>query len=155
MASPARAGAAPADERVWLARAVSVLWQPREGLSGLCDDSDGAAQARGGPVPAPARGEAVLALVLLAGCAGVLWTPIAGKILNDVTLDGLDVAGWAFLGGGIYAVVVYFLGGMLLQWLARAAGWISYRQARHLLAFAAAPIALSLFVVFPARLAVY
>src|SRR4051812_35900375 len=143
MASPARAGAAPADERVWLARAVSVLWQPREVLSGLRDDSDGAAQA---------RGEAVLALVLLAGFAGVLWTPIAGKILNDVTLDGLDVAVWAFLGGGIYAVVVYFLGGMLLQWLARAAGWISYRQGGHPVALPAAPLAASPFVGLSGRL---
>src|SRR5438093_12742443 len=106
MAAPAQASAAPADERVWLARAVSVLWRPQEVLSGLRDDSDGAARA---------RGEAVLALVLLAGIAGVLWTPVAGRILNDVTLDWLDVAVWAFLGGGIYAVVLYFLGGMLLQ----------------------------------------
>jgi hypothetical protein len=141
-----RAGVAPADERVWLVRAVSVLWRPREVLAGLRDDSDDAARA---------RGEAVLALVLLTGIASVLWTPVAGKILNDVTLDWLDVAVWAFLGGGFYAVALYFLGGLILQWLARAAGWISYRQARHLLAFASAPVALSLFLVEPVRLAVY
>jgi hypothetical protein len=136
----------PADERVWLARAVSVLWQPRVVFAGLRDDSDDTARA---------RSEAVLALVLLTGIAGVLWTPVAGTILNDVTLDWLDVAVWAFIGGGIYAVVIYFLGGLVLQWLARAAGWISYRQARHLLAFASAPVALSLFLVIPVRLAVY
>ncbi len=146
MAAPARAGGAPADERLWLARAVLVLVRPREVLAGLRDDSLDAARA---------RGEAVLALVLLAGIASVLWTPVAGRILNDVALDWLDVAVWAFLGGGIYAVVLYFLGGLLLQWLARVAGWISYRQARHLLAFAAAPVALSLFLVWPVRLAVY
>ena len=146
MASPARAVAASADERVWLARAVTVLWQPREVLAGLRDDSDETARA---------RSEAVLALVLLTGIAGVLWTPVAGTILNDVELNGLDVAVWAFLGGGFYAIALYFVGGLVLQWLARAGGWISYRQARHLLAFAAAPVALSLFLVIPLRLAVY
>lgn len=146
MASSARAGAASADERVWLARAVSVLWRPREVLAGLRDDSDDAARA---------RSEAVLALVLLTGISSVLWAPVAGRILNDVTLDWVDVAVWAFLGGGFYAIAFYFLGGLILQWLARAGGWISYRQARHLLAFASAPIALSLFLVMPVRLVVY
>jgi hypothetical protein len=146
VATRAQAAAGPADERVWLARAVSVLWRPREVLAGLRDDSDETARA---------RSEAVLALVLLTGIAGVLWTPVAGTILNDVTLDWLDVAIWAFLGGGFYAIALYFIGGLVLQWLARAGGWISYRQARHLLAFAAAPVALSLFLVIPLRLAVY
>jgi hypothetical protein len=141
-----RAGVAPPDERVWLARAISVLWRPREVFAALRDDSDDTARS---------RGEAVLALVLLTGVASVLWTPVAGKILNDVTLDWVDVAVWAFLGGGIYAVALYFVGGLLLQWLARAVGWISYRQARHLLAFASAPVALSLFLVWPVRLAAY
>jgi hypothetical protein len=146
VATRAQAAAGPADERVWLARAVSVLWSPREVLAGLRDDSDETARA---------RSEAVLALVLLTGITGVLWTPVAGTILNDVTLDWLDVAIWAFLGGGFYAIALYFVGGLVLQWLARAGGWISYRQARHLLAFAAAPVALSLFLVIPLRLAVY
>jgi hypothetical protein len=146
VATRARAGPAPADERVWLGRAVTVLWRPREVLAGLRDDSDEAARA---------RSEAVLALVLLTGISSVLWAPVAGRILNDVTLDWVDVAVWAFLGGGFYAIAFYFLGGLILQWLARAGGWISYRQARHLLAFASAPIALSLFLVMPVRLVVY
>jgi hypothetical protein len=115
-------------------------------LAGLRDDSDDTARE---------RGEAVLALVLLTGIASVLWTPVAGRILNDVTLDWVDVSVWAFLGGGIYAVALYFVGGLVLQGLSRAVGWISYRQARHLLAFASAPVALSLFLVWPVRLAVY
>jgi len=146
VATRAQAAAGSVDERVWLARAVSVLWRPREVFAGLRDDSDAAARA---------RSEAVLALVLLTGVAGVLWTPVAGTILNDVELDWLDVAVWAFLGGGFYAIALYFVGGLVLQWLARAGGWISYRQARHLLAFSAAPVALSLFLVIPVRLAVY
>jgi hypothetical protein len=146
MAAHAREATATAGERVWLARAVSVLWRPREVLAGLRDDSNDTARA---------RSEAVLALVLLAGIAGVLWTPVAGTFLNDATLDWLDVMVWAFFGGSFYAIALYFVGGLILQWLARAGGWISYRQARHLLAFAAAPVALSLFLVVPVRLAVY
>jgi hypothetical protein len=142
----ARAEPGPAAELVWLRRAALVLVSPRTILGGLRDDSDGGARS---------RSEAVLALVLLAGIASVLWTPVAGRILNDVQLDWVDVTVWAFLGGGIYAVAFYFVGGLILQLLARAGGWISYRQARHLLAFAAAPIALSLFLVWPVRLAVY
>ena len=41
----ARAAARPADEWVWLRRAVTVLWRPREVLAGLRDDSDEAARA--------------------------------------------------------------------------------------------------------------
>jgi Yip1-like protein len=137
---------AAADERVWLGRAVLVLVRPREVLGGLRDDSDDAARA---------RSEAVLALVLLAGIASVLWAPNYGRLMDDAQMDGLVVAVLAFIGGGIYGTAVYFVGGMVLQWLSRAAGWISYRQARHLLAFASAPVALSLFLVWPVRLAVY
>jgi hypothetical protein len=134
------------DERAWLRRAVLVLVRPRDVFGRLHDDSNEAARA---------RGEALLALIWLAGMAGVLWTPVGGRVLNDVALNWLDVLVWAFVGGGIYAVVVYFGGGLVLYWLSRAVGGITYRQARHVLGFAAAPVALSLFVVWPARVAVY
>ena len=141
-----RVPAAPADERVWLRRAVTVLAAPGEVFAGLRDDSDAAARA---------RSEAVLALVLLSGIASVLWTPTYGRLLDDVANDGLNVAVIAFIGGGIYGTTVYYLGGLVLQWLTRAFGGVTYRQTRHVLAFASAPIALSLFVVWPLRLAVY
>jgi hypothetical protein len=134
------------EERVWLKRAVLVLVRPRDVLARLRDDSDEAARA---------RGEAILALVWLAGIAGVLWTPVAGRVLDDVNLDWIDLTVWAFIGGGLYGFAVYFGGGLILYWLSRAVGGITYRQARHVLAFAGAPIALSLFVVWPARVAVY
>jgi hypothetical protein len=85
----------------------------------------------------------------------VLWTPVAGGILNDVGLDWVDVTVWAFLGGGLYGAVGYFVGGLVVYALTRVAGGVTYRQARHVLAFASAPVALSLFVVWPVRLAVY
>src|SRR5213078_4256206 len=97
---------------------------------------------------------AVLVLIWLAGIAGVLWTPVGGKVLNDVTLDWIDVLVWGFIGGGIYGAVVYFGGGLVLYWLTRAVGGITDRQVRHVLGFAGAPVALSLCVVWPARIAV-
>jgi Yip1 domain len=149
MAAPARAGAPAADERLWLQRAVFVLVRPREVLEALRDDSEASARA---------RSEAVLALVLLAGIGSVLWTPVAGRLMDvkgPHAEDGLEVAIWAFLGGGLYGILMFFVGGFVLYALTRIAGGVTYRQARHLLAFSAAPIALSLFVVWPVRLAVY
>jgi len=146
MSAPARASTAPADERVWLARAVTVLWSPREVFAGIRDDSDPAARA---------RSEAVLALILLAGISSVLWTPTYGRLMDDVAYDGLLVAVVSFIGGGIYGTAVYYLGGLLLYWVTRALGGITYRQARHVLAFASAPLALSLIVLWPVRLAIY
>ena len=138
--------AAPADERVWLKRTVTVLARPREVFEALRDDSETAARL---------RSEAVLALVLLAGIASVLWTPTYGRLLDDVANDGLNVAVIAFIGGSLYGVLGYFAGGLLLYALTRAIGGATYRQVRHVLAFAAAPVALSLFVVWPVRLAAY
>src|SRR3954454_6969609 len=103
MAAPVRATGAPTNARRWLPRAVLVLARPHDVLEGLRDDSDAAARA---------RSEAVLALVLLSGIASVLWTPVAGRILNDVTLDWVDVTVWSFLGGGLYGVAFFFAAGL-------------------------------------------
>ena len=149
MATQARGGAAQTDERYWLLQAVAVLVSPREVFASLRDDSDDAARA---------RSEAVLALVLLAGIAGVLWTPSVGRLFEDrlVAWDGLLIAVVVFFGAGIYAAFAYWTLGLVLHAAASPfRGSRSYRQARHLLAFAAAPVALSLFVVWPVRLAVY
>jgi hypothetical protein len=142
----ARAHPAPADERLWLRRAVTVLVAPSEVFAGLRDDSDAAARA---------RSEAVLALVLLSGIAAVLWTPTYGRLMDDVANDGLNVAVVAFIGGSIYGTAVYYVGGLVLHWATRVVGGTTYRQARHLLAFASAPLALSLPVLWPVRIAVY
>ena len=142
----ARAASPAADERVWLQRALFVLVRPREVLAHLRDDSEAAARA---------RSEAVLALVWLSGIASVLWTPTYGRLQDDVANDALNVAVIAFIGGGLYGALVYFLGGLVLYALTRVAGGVTYRQVRHVLAFASAPVALSLFVVWPVRLAVY
>jgi hypothetical protein len=142
----ARALPAPVDERVWLKRAVTVLVRPRVVFEAIRDDSDTAARV---------RSEAVLALVLLAGIASVLWTPTYGKLLDDVANDALNVAVIAFIGGSLYGVLAYFFGGLLVYALTRVVGGATYRQVRHVLAFSAAPVALSLLLVWPVRLAVY
>jgi hypothetical protein len=128
---------------------VFVLVRPREVFAGMRDDSDSAARA---------RSEAVLALVILSGISTVLWTPVAGTLMDvkgPHAGDGLDVALWAFLGGSLYGAVFYFVGGLVLYALTRVVGGITYRQARHVLAFASAPVSLSLLVLWPVRLAVY
>ena len=145
----ATAEPAVADERVWLKRAVLVLVAPTMVLAGIRDDSDDAARA---------RSEAVLALVIVSGIATVLWSPVGGRVMdvNGVHAeDGLDVAVWAFIGGLLYGAIFYFGGGLLLYLFTRIVGGITYRQVRHLLAFASAPVALSLLLVWPVRIAVY
>ena len=145
----ARAELPASDERVWLARAVLVLVSPRAVFVALRDDSEEEARA---------RSEAVLALVLLAGIASVLWAPNVGRILDDrfVQWDALLIAVVVFFGGAIYGIAAYWLGGLVLHAAVSPFGLTrSYRQARQLLAFAAAPVALSLFLVWPVRLAVY
>ena len=63
---------------------------------------------------------------------------------------------WAFFGGVVYAVGVYWLGGGLLYGAARRFGGLgTYRRARHLLTLSAMPLALALFTLWPIRIAVY
>ena len=145
----ARAELPVSDERVWLARALFVLVSPRMVFEALRDDSDEAARS---------RSEAVLALVLLAGVASVLWAPNVGRIRNDlfVQWDALLIAVVVFFGGAIYGIAAYWVAGLVLHAAVSPFRFTrSYRQARQLLAFAAAPVALSLFLVWPVRLAVY
>jgi hypothetical protein len=136
----ARAASSAGDELVWLQRALFVLVRPREVLALMRDDSEAAARA---------CSEAVLALVWLSGIASVLWTPTYGHLQDDVVNDALNVAVIAFIGGGIYGALVLHAAVSPFRFTR------SYRQARHVLAFASAPVALSLFVVWPVRLAVY
>jgi Yip1 domain len=145
----ARAERQVSDERDWLARALLVLVSPRAVFEALRDDSNEAARA---------RSEAVTALVLLAGIASVLWAPNVGRMLDDrfVQWDALLIAVVVFFGGGIYGIAAYWVGGLVLHAAVSPFRFSrSYRQARQLLAFAAAPVALSLFLVWPVRLAVY
>ena len=123
-----------------------MLQHPRPVFVALRDDSHEAAGDRSEPV---------LAIVLLAGIALVLSTGTAGKLMDNQAYDGLLVAVWAFIAGGLYAIFAYFAFGALLFGVVKVLGSQgSYRRTRHLIAYAAVPIALSL-VLWPFRLALY
>jgi len=107
------------------------------------------------PEAASNRAEPVLLIVLLAGIAFVLSTRTAAHLMDDHDYDALLVAVWTFLAGCLYGGVVYWFFGAVLHGAVRQLGSHgSYRRTRHLLAFAAVPIALSL-VLWPVKLALY
>jgi hypothetical protein len=133
--------------RDWWLRTFLVLQRPRPVFVALRDESKESLADRAEPV---------LAIVLLAGIAGVLSTATAGRLMDPPDgYDGLLVAVWTFIAGSLYGAFGYFAFGALLYGSGKALGSQgSYRRARHVLAFAAVPIALSL-VVWPVKLAVY
>ena len=133
-------------DREWLLRTLVVLQAPRAVFAALRDDSDDAAHARQEPV---------LALLWLSGIAGVLLTPVARTLLDDPLRDGIVVAVWAFIGGGLYGALAFWGGGALVHGASQALGGQgSYRRARHLVAFASAPMALSL-ILWPVGIAAF
>jgi hypothetical protein len=124
-----------------------VLFSPRAVFAAIRDDSDEAAEA---------RQDVAGALVWLAGISGILATTVASTLLDDVEIDGALAAVWAFLAGGLYGFFLYYVVGKVSHVALRKLGSRgSFRRARHVLAFAAAPIALALFVYWPFRIAVY
>ena len=147
--SPAARGSDPAARsgaRQWWLRTLLVVSAPRPVFVALRDDSAGGAADRAEPV---------LAIVLLAGIALVLSTSTAAHLLDDNDYDGLLVAVWSFLAGSLYGAVAYWLFGAVLHGAVRALGSHgSFRRSRHVLAFAAVPLALSL-VLLPAKLALF
>jgi hypothetical protein len=134
-------------ERSWWLRALAVLVAPRAVFASLRDDSDEAVDA---------RQDALTAIAGLAGISVVLVSPTFRRMLNDSSVSVALIPVLAFLAGSLYAVVVYWLGGGLLFGAARRLGGLgSWRRARHTLALAATPLALSLLVFWPVRIAVY
>jgi hypothetical protein len=132
--------------RDWWLRLLLVFQHPKPVFVALRDESGESTSDRSEPV---------LAVILLAGIALVLATGTAGQLMDDSQYDGLLVAVWAFIAGGLSGTLAYFLVGAFVYGAAKLLGGQgSYRRARHLVAFAAAPIALSL-VLWPVRLALY
>jgi hypothetical protein len=134
-------------ERAWWLRVPLVLQAPGPVFAALREDSDEAIAARQEPVTA---------LVFLAGIAAVLSSGAAGDLLDDPEFELLLVPFWILFAGAAQGFGAYWIGGGLLRLALRALGaGGSYRRARHLLAFAAAPLALSLLVLWPVRLAIF
>jgi hypothetical protein len=138
-------GSAPA--RSWWLNVPLLLGAPTAVFAMLRDESDEATEARQEPVTAIAG---------LAGIAGVLGTPVARHLLNDSSMSLALIPVWAFFGGVVYALAFYWLGGGLLSRASRRLGGHgSWRRSRHVLAFAAVPLALSLLTLWPVRIIVY
>ena len=138
-----------ARDREWWLRTLAVFQAPRAVFAALRSEA---------PEDVEARQEPVLALVLLAGMAGVLVAPSTGRLLNESLVDNsmAVVAVLVFITGALYGTATYWIGGAALYVGLRGAGSKgSYMRARHVLAFAAAPLVLGLLFVWPVRIAVY
>ena len=131
----------------WWRRTPAVLTAPRRVFTALADDAQDDLEARQEPLTA---------IVFLAAIAAVLSTPATGRLLDDPVIDGILIPVLAVFTGGIYAAFGYFILGGAVYLGARAAGSQgSYRRGRHIFGFALVPLALSLLVLWPIRLALY
>jgi hypothetical protein len=134
-------------DREWWLRVPAVLLSPRPVFAALRNEEQDDVDARAEPA---------FALVWLAGTAVALGTATAGTLYDDPEYDAVLVAIWATIAGAFVAFAGYFVAGGALYLGVRGLGSEgSFRRARHVLAFAAAPLALSLLVLWPARIAVY
>ncbi len=134
-------------QKEWWRRTLAVFQSPRSVFAAMRDDSR---------LQAEARQEPVILLVLLAALAVILTTPATGTLMDDPRRDSLVVAVIVFLTAAIYGIATYWIAGAFVYVGSRGAGGEgSYRRSRHILAYAAAPLALSLFVLWPIQLAMY
>jgi hypothetical protein len=134
-------------DRAWWLRVPAVLFSPQPVFFALREE-DGEDVA--------ARSEPILLLVWLAGTASVLASATAGHLLDDPNFDAVLLAVWAFVMGGIYGAAGYLVGGFAVFFGARLFGSLgTFRRERQIVGFAAAPLALSLLVLLPLRLALY
>ena len=87
----------------------------------------------------------------------VNFTPGSAAPVASFTEPAISlVAVWAFLAGGLYGFTLYYVVGKVFHVALRRLGSRgSFRRARHVLAFAATPIALALVVYWPVRIAIY
>lgn len=134
-------------DRAWWLRVPAVLLSPKSVFFALREDD---------PDDVAARSEPILLVVWLAGAATVLATPTAAGLLDNADYDSMLLAVWAFIAGGVYGAVGYFMLGFALFFGARLLGSLGdFRRERQLVGFALVPLALSLFVLLPLRLALY
>jgi hypothetical protein len=103
-----------------------------------------------------ARQEPVLLIVSLAGIGGVLMSPTWGTVMNSYEVDWLIFAVITFIAGAMYGAAGYFIIGGALYLGAKGMGSeASWRIARHVVAFSAVPLALSLAVTLPLQIALF
>ena len=142
----ASAGAERSQARLWWWRTLLVAQSPQGVFAALRDDSREAAED---------RQDQIAAVAFFAGVALTLMSSAASTFADDPARRGIVIPVWLFIAGVFVAIVNYWLGGGVLYIaLELLGGRTSYRQARHLLALAAVPIALSL-LLLPVRVAIY
>jgi hypothetical protein len=130
----------------WWLRTLLVAQAPAAVFAALRDDSRDAAEE---------RQDQIAAVAFLAGVALTLVSSAASTFADDPARRGIVIPVWLFIAGVFIALINYWLGGgVLYVGLELLGGRSSYRQARHVLALAAVPVALSL-VLLPVRLALY
>jgi hypothetical protein len=133
--------------RAWWLRVPATLLSPRSVFFALREEDDD---------DVAARAEPLLLVIWLAGIAAVLATPTATDLLDDPDYDSTLLAIWAFIAGGVYGVVGYFVIGLAVLFGVRIFGSLgSFRRARQTVGFALVPLAVSLLLVLPLRLALY
>ena len=133
--------------RAWWLRVPAVLLSPRSVFFALRDDDED---------DVAARSEPLLAIIWLAGMAAVLATPTAADILDSPEYDAVLLAVWAFVAGGIYGAAGYFVFGFTVYFGVRLLGSLGdFRRARQTVGFALVPLAASVLVTLPLRLALY
>jgi hypothetical protein len=133
--------------RAWWLRVPAVLVSPRPVFFALREDDEDDVSARSEPL---------LLVIWLAGAAAVLATPTAAGILDNPEYDAILLAIWGFVAGGIYGAVGYFVFGFALYFGVRLLGSMGdFRRARQTVGLALVPLAASLLIVVPLRLALY
>lgn len=133
--------------RAWWLRVPAVLLSPRPVFFALREDEDD---------DVAARSEPLLLVIWMAGIAAVLATPTAADILDQPEYDTMLLAIWAFVAGGLYGFVGYFVIGLALLFGVRLVGSLGdFRRARQTVGFALVPLAASLLLLLPLRLALY
>ena len=133
--------------RAWWLRVPAVLLSPRPVFFALREDDDD---------DVAARSEPLLLVIWMAGIAAVLATPTAADILDQPEYDTILLAIWAFIAGGLYGFVGYFVIGLALLFGVRLLGSLGdFRRARQTVGFALVPLAASLLLLLPLRLALY
>ena len=138
---------AQAHVRRWWRPVPRILTHPTEVFVALQDDDE---------VDVDARSEPILAIVIVAGMAGILLTPTWGTLLDTESLDWMVLAVVTFIGGLLYGAAGYFLLGVVLWIGIHAVGLDTRgRKARQLLGFAALPFALSILITAPVIVAAF
>ena len=104
---------AQAHVRRWWRLVPRILTRPTEVFVALRDDED---------VDVDARSEPILAIVIVAGMAGILLTPAWATLIDEESLDWIVIAVITFIGGLFYGAAGYFLLGLVVWLGARAVG---------------------------------